>query len=210
MNSIFSSDSKLMQFMEWITKMLHVQILWVLGTLLGLVIGGIFPATFAMFAINRKWVLGQDFAVGKTFFQTYKENFLKANGLGFGLGLVGASFIYYMNLFSAIGGITSIVLVVITFTFILLFLMTLLFIIPVYVHFNISIPEVVKHALVMSISNPLHVLLMVLTFIGFWFLTDMVPVLLPFIGISVFTYILMRIAIAAFISVEKKINEQHV
>lgn len=208
MDSIFSRSGKLMQFMEWLTNMLHLQILSVLGILIGLVIGGIFPATFTMFAINRKWILGQDFPVNKTFFRLYKKHFLKTNVLGLGITLTGASLLYYLNLFRAIDGAISTVLVVLTFTLFLLYLMTTLYIVPVFVHFDIRLLEVIKHAMIIAISHPLHILLMVLSFIVFWYGIEIVPILTPFIGFSVLSYVLFRVANASFTSIKKKIINQ--
>ncbi|PAV31166.1 hypothetical protein CIL05_00455 [Virgibacillus profundi] len=206
---IFSSDSKLMQFMEWLTRLVHVQLIWILFCLVGLVIGGLFPATIGMFAIIRKQIRGEhDFPVFKTFLNLFKSAFVKANLLGWGMVLLGVSIYYYLQLFGQLGGVASIALVAIVFTLALLYLMTMLFIIPVYVHFDVSVPEVVKHAGIIAVSHPLHVLLMVAAYIAFWFGMSWFPVLLPFIGFSMLAYFLMRIAYAAFTSVEKKMSRQ--
>jgi uncharacterized membrane protein YesL len=206
--SIFSPDSKLMQVMEWLTRMLHIQVMWILFSMIGLFIGGIFPATFVMFAIIRKWIHGDDgIPVFKTFKDLYKKNFIKTNIIGWGMAISGASIFYYIKLFSATGGIISIVLVAMALSFALLYAVTALFIIPVYVHFDVDVLEMIKHAVIIAVSHPLHVLLMVITFIGFWYLMFWLPVLLPFIGFSILAYFIMRIANAAFISTEKKLSQ---
>lgn len=170
---------------------------------MGLVIGGIFPATFTMFSIIRKWIMKQeDFPVFKTFLKTYKDAFIKTNVLGYGMILLGSSIYYYIKLFSSI----SIVLVGVTFIFGLVYLMTSLFIIPVYVHFDISLPEVIRHAGVIAVSHPLHILLMVISLIGFWYLLFLIPAIVPFIGFSFISYILMFIANSAFTSIERKVE----
>ena len=206
---IFSSDSKLMQLMEWLTRMVHVQLLWILFCLVGLVVGGLFPATAGMFAIIRKQIRGeQDFPVFGTYLSLFKNSFVKANLLGWGMILLGMSIYYYLHLFGQLGGIASIAFAAIVFTFALLYFMTMLFIIPVFVHYDVSIPEVVKHAGIIAVSHPLHVLLIVIAFIAFWFGMSWFPVLLPFIGVSMLAYFVMRIANAAFTSVEKKMSRQ--
>ena len=193
-----------MRFAEWLTKLLHIQLIWILFCLIGLVIGGIFPATFSMFAIIRKWIIKQDdFPVLKTFMRTYKKVFIKSNILGYGMILLGFSIYYYIQLFSTI----SIVLVAVTSMFGLVYLMTSLFIIPVYVHFNISLPEVIKHAGIIAVSHPLHILLMVLSLIAFWYIMLLLPAMLPFIGFSFLSYVLMFIANTAFTSIERKVAQ---
>ncbi|MBO0600707.1 DUF624 domain-containing protein [Sporosarcina sp. E16_3] len=201
---MFKPSSKLMRFAEWLTKLLHIQLIWILFCLIGLVIGGIFPATFSMFAIIRKWIIKQDdFPVLKTFMRTYKKVFIKSNILGYGMILLGFSIYYYIQLFSSI----SIVLVAVTSMFGLVYLMTSLFIIPVYVHFNISLPEVIKHAGIIAVSHPLHILLMVLSLIAFWYIMLLLPAMLPFIGFSFLSYVLMFIANTAFTSIERKVAQ---
>ncbi|MFL6557407.1 MAG: YesL family protein, partial [Bacillus sp. (in: firmicutes)] len=68
---------------EWITKFAYVNFLWMGFSFLGLVIFGVSPATVAMFTIVRKWIIGeQDIPVFRTFWNTYKAEFLRSNGLG--------------------------------------------------------------------------------------------------------------------------------
>lgn len=202
---LFKPDSKLMRFAEWTTKLIHVQIIWILFSLMGLFFLGIFPATFTMFGVIRKWIMKQDdFPVFKTFWRTYKDMFLKSNLLGYGMLLLGSSIYYYIDMFSSM----SVVLFIVSMMFGLVFLMTALFIIPVYVHFDIPLPEVIRHASIIAVSHPLHILLMVLSLVGFWFFSTLLPAALPFIGFSLICYLLMLIAYSAFISIEKKVVNQ--
>ncbi|MBO0600588.1 DUF624 domain-containing protein [Sporosarcina sp. E16_3] len=205
---MFNIDGKLMQVMNWITRLLYLQLIWVVFCLVGLVICGIFPATFTMFGISRKWIRGNtDFPVFTTFKQMYKESFIKANILGWWIVLLAFSLYYYFDLISNFTGMISIILIAILITISLLFLVTSLFIIPVYVHFDVRLLMVIRHAVTIAISHPLHVLFMLATVITFYSLMLIVPGVFILIGISSFTLVLMIIANLAFNNIERKLNK---
>lgn len=201
-------SSRLMGIMNWITLLLYLQLLWILFTAVGLIIGGIFPATFAVFGVTRKWIRDQpDIPMFKTFLQLYKQAFGKANLIGWSVILLGSSLLYYFNLARSLTGIFSTILVVIIITIAIVYLMTVLFLIPVYVHFDIKILEVIKHAVFIAISYPLHIVAMASTLISFWYLMLYIPALFPFIGLSLLANVLMLISNNAFNSVERKIKQ---
>lgn len=208
---MFNIDGKLMHVMNWITRLLYLQIIWVVFCLIGLLIGGIFPATFTMFGISRKWIREDtEFPVFTTFKQMYKESFLKANILGWWIVLLGFSLYYYYNLISSFTGMISIILISLLITIVLLFLVTSLFIIPVYVHFDVRFLMVIRHAVTIAISHPLHVLFMLVTVITFYYLMLLVPGVFILIGISSFTLVLMIIANLAFNNIERKLNNNSI
>ncbi|GAB2556162.1 YesL family protein [Gracilibacillus alcaliphilus] len=207
--SMFGSNSKFIQFTEWITRMLHLQLVWTIFLIIGLGVSGFFPASFAMFAIVRKWIKGEeDFSVNKAFLNFYKAHFIKANLIGYGYILTGVSFLYYFHLIDMQSGIFFIVLKFLLLTVLLLYVMTGLFFIPVYVHFDIDVLEMVRHAFIIAITHPFHIALMIGVFIAFGAFLNVLPILLPFIAISMLVYFLMRIAVKAFQAIEGKQQEQ--
>lgn len=198
-----------MDVMNWITFLIYLQLLWVVFTIAGLVVGGVFPATFAMFGVIRGSLRDQsDVPVFKTFVQMYKEAFGKANLLGWGAFLVGFSLYFYYAWSRNLTGFVAVVLMMIVIFLAIIYLMTVLFLVPVYVHFDIKILEVIRHATFIAISHPFHLIAMVATFIGFWYLLFYIPGAIVFIGLSLLAYVLMFIANAAFNSMERKINAQ--
>lgn len=204
---MFGVDGKLMNVMNWITRLLYLQIIWFLFCLIGLVIGGVFPATFTIFGISRKWIReGTDFPVFTTFKQMYKESFMKANILGWWFVLLGFSLYYYFELISNFTGMISIFLFATLITISLLFLLTSLFIIPVYVHFDVRLLIVIRHAITIAISHPIHVVFMFATVIIFYYLMLLVPGVFILIGISSLTFVLMNVANLAFTNIERKLN----
>lgn len=204
---MFSVDGKLMQVMNWITRLLYLQIIWILFSLIGLVIGGFFPATFAMFGVARKWIREDtDSSVFTIFKQMYKESFIKANILGWWIVLMGFSLYYYYNLVSSLTGAISMILLAIVITMSLLYLVTTVFIVPVYVHFDVRLLIVIKNAVSIAITQPLHVFLLLVTVIVFYYLLLLLPALFILIGISSFTVVFMSIANYAFTNIERKME----
>jgi hypothetical protein len=62
-----------------ILRLVYINFLWILFSLLGLLIAGFFPSTVAMFTVVRIWVLGEtDAAIFNMFWKTLNISFLKA------------------------------------------------------------------------------------------------------------------------------------
>ncbi len=76
----------IVQFMEisnkWmlrVLKLIYLNFLWMLGTVVGLGIFGIGPATVALSCVLREWLQqNEDESVTQTFIKYYKENFKEA------------------------------------------------------------------------------------------------------------------------------------
>ncbi len=196
-----------MDVMNWITRLLYLQFLWGAFSLLGIVVGGVFPATFTMFGISRKWIReGTGFPVFTTFKKMYKESFFKANILGWWIVLLGFSLYYYFNLTNNFAGALSIISIAILITLSLLYAVTSLFIIPVYVHFDVRLLQVIRHAVAIAVMHPLHVVGLLTTIISFYYLMLLVPGVFILMGISSFAIVFMLIANMAFTNIERKLS----
>jgi uncharacterized membrane protein YesL len=58
------------------------------------IIFGLLPATAAMFAVARKWAMGEvDVPIFRTFWSSYRKEFWKVHTLGVVLTLIG--FVYF-------------------------------------------------------------------------------------------------------------------
>lgn len=199
---------KLNTIMEWIMRFFVLQLIWILFCLVGLVIGGIFPATFSMFAICRKWLNKQtEFPIFRTFWDMYRKGFLKTNLLGWVTTLTGCSLYYYFQLLKGTEGTMGLVLLIAVWIAGILYLMTALFIIPVYVHFDIKLIDVAKYALIISIAHPFHVISMAALIIGFSMVIILIPGLFPFFSFSVLAFGLMWMAKSAFTRMEQKVSK---
>src|SRR5699024_1097485 len=126
------------KFCEWVTKLVYLNLLWFTFTIVGLVIFGLMPATVAMFGVVRKWILeNKDIEITALFWKTYKEQFVKANGLGMILIALGYLFMTEIKILQAssvdIFRFASIGVVVIF----VMYLVVVMYFFPIFVHFNL-------------------------------------------------------------------------
>ncbi|WP_419954835.1 YesL family protein [Neobacillus niacini] len=185
---------------EWITRFAYVNILWIGFSLLGLVFFGISPATVAMFTIIRKWIMGEsDIPVFKTFWHTYKKEFLRGNGVGIVIALL--AYIIFIDLnYIKLDTMIQIPLYLIIFAII----MTLLYIFPVYVHYNVTFLQLFKNSFFIMMVNPVSSIMMLIGFVALFFVMRFLPALSIFFGGSLSAGIIMSSCYLAFQKIEKK------
>ncbi|TSB47749.1 YesL family protein [Alkalicoccobacillus porphyridii] len=175
----------------WVTKLAYVNILWIIFSLAGLILFGLFPATVSIFAIIRKWKKGDtDFPIFKTFWTFYRTEFVKSNQLGFILLVIG--FILYVDLrilyFSE--GFLQILyypILILSFIFILVCLNAF----PVYVHYELKAFQIIRTSFIRIIINPIPTIAMLGGTIVLWYLFTFLPGVIPFFGISLLTLVLV-------------------
>lgn len=176
---------------EWTMRLMYVNLLWVLFTFLGLVVLGFFPATTAMFTVMRKWVMKHDIPVFRTFWNAYKSEFMKSNYVG--LILILLVFFLFSNV-KIVAAITVPILKLLyipNIILILIFLLALLYIFPVFVHFNVGVKDVLKNAVILMTINPIPTFSMAVLTGGFCFILFQFPGLIPFFSGSVPAFLLM-------------------
>lgn len=204
---MFKIDGPFSRVMNWVTRLLYLQVLWVLFTLVGLVVGGIFPATFAMFGMTRKWIReGTEFQLFPAFKEMYRASFFQTNGLGWWMVLLAFSLGYYFTITSAMGGAFGLLSIVLLISVSLVAGMTSLFIIPVYVHYDVRLLQVIRHAVIIAMTHPLNVIGLLITVIVFYYLFLLIPGVFVLVGVSSFAVVSMLIANRAFMRVERKLS----
>ncbi|MFC4323903.1 YesL family protein [Litchfieldia salsa] len=188
-----------------ISRLAYLNLLWMIFTIAGLVVFGLFPATAAMFSVTRKWVMKDtDIPIFKTFWQSYKSEFIKSNLLGLVLVLIGGILFFDLRFFQSanigIWGILYMPLLAVTF----IYALVLLYVFPIFVHFDITIRQILKNAFLMMVLNPLSTIMMILSFISIYFLIMNIPGLIPFFTGSVLAYAMMFFSYRAIEKVQQK------
>ncbi|MEH7180079.1 YesL family protein [Neobacillus vireti] len=190
---------------EWIAKFAYINLLWIGFTLLGLVILGFFPATISLFTIIRKWMLGEgDIPIFRTFWKTYKSEFLRSNGLGLLVAFVSGLIILDLVFMKNLGNDFMSVIQIPLYMFIFAVVMTMLYLIPVYVHYELKLIQIVKNSFLMMLINPLENLVMLSGMAAMFFVVKFVPGLGFFFGGSISAAIIMASGYLAFNKVDKK------
>ncbi|MFC4319955.1 YesL family protein [Litchfieldia salsa] len=159
-----SWSSAIMLYLDRIVKFVTLNLLWIIFTIVGLGVFGIMPATAAVYSIYRKWLNNEEVpSLYKSFWKFYKESFISSNIIGLLIFIIGL--ILYLDYFfliqqqSMIVTIALVILTVIAFVYMVL----LLNIFPIYVHFKMKPFNYIKYAVVFGLVNPFRTLLM-----AFW------------------------------------------
>lgn len=190
---VISLVHKLFAIVEFVYRFIALNVIWVIGVLLGLGVFGFMPATVSLFFIVRKLIKGEtDIPLFSSFFQQYKAVFLKSN-------LIGAIFIpifyvLYVN-FEFVSYFYSneiqfyIYVLIISVTVIVI--MTFVNIFSVMANFNYSAFKYIRVAAGLVFLNPLRSGFQFIWIVAYAFIAIFYPNVIIVIGVSVLAYILM-------------------
>jgi len=167
--------NKINDILNWIARLAYLNLLWLFFIVLGGIVFGFIPSTVAMFSILRKWLDHEEVPLIHHFFKIYKQEFIKSNFLGMILGLVG--FLIYVDsqLILAFNGFIKIILLGSFMTVTILYLLVLFYIFPLFVHYQNSVFQYIKFALLIGISYPIKSLLMGISILSMLFIYFVFP-----------------------------------
>lgn len=189
----------------WIMNIAYINLLWIAFTLLGLVVLGLLPATVAMFAVLRKWIMGNlDTSIFKMFRLFYRKEFLKSNVTGLVLFIIG--YILYIDLTVFEFGQSiyeqahrlGVLIIAAIYT------MGLVFFFPLYVQYDLKWLQYIKLTFLTGVSSPIRAILMISIAIGICFVFAKMPGLFLFFFGSFIGYLWLVIALPLFAKLEKK------
>lgn len=190
---------------EWFVKIVYLQLVFILFTIAGLGVLGIFPALAALMAIIRQWLKGTtDQNVFKTFYSYFRQYFLKGNLLGYFLTILTSSLALYIYWFSQIDHLIANILLFIVFFLLLFILILWLFWLPVLVHYELKGFQHFKFSLLIGLMRPFHTISLILLGVFIYYLSRLIPGLLPIASVSLLAIGWMAIASNAF----KKFDER--
>lgn len=180
-------------FSVWITRLAYVNILWVAFTIVGLGILGFLPATAAMFAVVRKWIMdNEDIPIFKTFWKSYRKEFKKANVIGYILVLTGYVLFAELQILWAQENTVYFVASFGVLAIFFIYFIILLYLFPIFVHFNLKTFQYIKWPAIIGIVHPILTIVLGVGILFIHYLTFVtLPALLFFFGGSVTAYILM-------------------
>lgn len=185
---------------EWALNLFLLNLLWIIFSMLGLFIVGIFPATVALFAVMRKLTMeSKEVPVFKLFWTTYKREFVKANIIGYAWSLIG--FVLYIDLRVLNQLDSSLLNQLFTFGLYMIiaaYLVTLLYLFPIFVHFNLKKREYFKYAIILTIGRPIQSIMLIIGLTVGLFILWRVPGLIPVFGMSFISLLVMKIASISF------------
>lgn len=169
-------SGRMLRICEWIYRLAYLNLLWLLFTLIGCIILGLGPATQAMYAIMRRWINGEDeFSVFHTFLSYYKADFKQANVIGLVLATVGIFILIDFNLLRSFEGVIRYVLLGSFTTVFILYVLVMLYVFPIAVHYKNTTLQHFKSALIIGVSFPIRTLIMCTSVISSLFICFLFP-----------------------------------
>lgn len=176
MLKIFTSIS------DWVYRLLVVNFCWVLGILAGAVLFGFMPATIALHDVTRKWAHGQfDFPIGKTFFRSYKSQFLKKNIIGFSFLLLCSVLFINLRLAMVVEGTLMMVVYYFILFILVLLLVSIVVFFSVYTHYYYeSWWQYFVQSIAFTVGSPGLILKISIGFLLIAWLFYQLPGLIPF------------------------------
>lgn len=201
------SFEKVLQITEAITEFFMLNLMWLAGCVLG---GGIFgwaPSTVALLSVIRSKLMKKEYyGVVKSFWSTYKKEFVRANILGsvcmFFLLIVS---INKMNFDTQPEQIFS-VLSALSFVERMLIFGIILYMFPLYVHYEMELKKYIFKAFKLLVTKPFVTICIVLwTFLSFLIISK-IPGLIVVFGISAYFYGIMAINYQFFMRNELRLK----
>lgn len=179
-------------------ELFFLNIYWILFTIIGGIVFGLFPATIAVYScIRHKLTYGyykeKSFRLFK---DVYKNEFFKSNKMALVLYLMWLIIYIDFNFLSQfdmglVGNVVSGLLVAIS---LILFLMNL-YLFPIYVHFKGNIRSYIKRSFALIIGKPKESLVSLSMAAILIVLYYNLPGLVPVFGITLYAYVSLRIVL---------------
>ncbi|WP_342042683.1 YesL family protein [Bacillus sp. OTU2372] len=192
-------EGKTSIFLKTVTNIVILNFLWVICSLPVLTIG---PSTAAMYGVIRKWHLYKDESVIRSFIHEYrlffKQGFLVGN-LWLFLGMLLLLDVYF---FLQVPGTVKVVLIVVTVTTFILYMLTCAMLFPIMVHYQTKRLELIKQAFTFSIIDGKTTFAIILMWIGAGMVLFYAPLMVLVIVVPV-SMISFRFSMLAFDKVGK-------
>src|SRR5699024_3531837 len=151
------------------------------------------------FTVIHKWLMKETrIPIFRTFWETYKSEFKRANLAGlifFVIGLIAYVDIQFVQLHN---GLLNDFLFYTLIFIIVSYIVTLLFFFPVFVYFDLKFLKYLKQTFLIGVTNPLSFLIMIAGLILVWFAIRVLPGILPFFSMNLLGFIFMWAGLRAF------------
>ncbi|MFJ7936741.1 YesL family protein [Sporosarcina sp. NPDC096371] len=187
------------RYCEWIMRFAYINILWILFTILGFIVFGAAPASAAMFAVSRKWVMGNhDTPIFSVFWDTYRKEFVKANLVTFFMFLIGLLLYIDIQLFQQMKNIFAYVISFILMGVLLIYFAACFYLFPLLVHYETKVFQYIKYSFLYAVSYPMHSILMIVGTVIIYFVVTTIPGLLPVLSVGPLSVLIISISYRVF------------
>lgn len=197
--------NKIEELFQWLTRLAFLNMLWIGASIAGLLVAGSFPAVTAMLTVCRKWIIeGIEIPVFKTFINAFKQDFWKANIIGWILFL--SAVILYVNFELLMNGTIdfSPIVVFAYYFLVILFAIVAVNVFPLYVHYEAPLFKLFKNAVIIGFARiPITLGLLVLIG-GIIYLSLLAPAVIIFFSGSILSFTVMRLMMLTTEKIDKQ------
>jgi len=188
---------------EWVLRLAYVNLLWILFTLLGAGVLGLFPATSAVFSVIRKWLTdGGEFPVFRTFWSFYRADWLPMNALMLVYSVMGLGLILDFRLVRGWEGAAQPWVVLFLIFAFFVYLLSLIHLFPLYVHYRLKLHEYVLQSFLITLYRPLGSILMGCAVFLLYAVLMWLPGTLPVLAVSLPAVVVMALSFRIFRSID--------
>ncbi|MCM3359331.1 MULTISPECIES: DUF624 domain-containing protein [unclassified Psychrobacillus] len=190
----------------WMLSLIYLNLLWIMFTVLGLGILGLFPSTVALFGVVRLMIMKEGkepFKVFQSFWRIFKKDFWKANSFGLFFAFICYFLIFDFQFVQLSNGQFNFLLPALFFILISSIL-TLLFFFPVYVHFELKYFQYIKQSFLIAITSPLELFGILASTLAMYFFLTFLPGAIPLFSGSLLAYAITVLSFRAFRRIEQK------
>lgn len=194
---------------EWVLRLVWTNILWIGFTLLGLVVFGIMPATVALFTVTRKWAQKElDFSIWEVFKEAYVKEWKASNIMGLIFFIIGFILVADIRFFANIEGFYGLFILIFFIVLSLIFVMTLIFFFPIYVHYTFSTKAYLKQSFIYAFVSFKETILILLGLFFIGFLVYRTPGFIPFVTGVLPAYWIMNVCMKKFRYLERQYEQK--
>lgn len=201
--------SKLDYLFHWIVRLVILNGLWILFSILGLFVAGVFPATAAVLGVARKWMMGeQEMNIWNTYKQIYRSEFSSANRMGWILSVIGI--ILYSNYRVILNHAGEFVFAVPFAFYLLVFFYTILVIwsFPLLIHYKATWRQHFKNAIIIGLTKIHYTIFCGALIFAIIYLSLSYPGIIPFFTISLMGLACMWFTLKIFNQLDQAGNHQ--
>lgn len=194
---------------EYVMQLAYINLLWILFTLLGFGIFGLFPSTAALFAVTNEWVTEQkNTKVFSSFWRHYRIYFTRANMLGYVMIVIGVFLWLDLRLCTYYGGIFFELLGFAILGIALLYIISFIYLFPVCIRFQTSPFMTLKYALYSAVTHPIESLMMMLCITLIFIASNYFASIIPFFSFSCIGFVVTWLTTKVFPGVQKDTYEE--
>ena len=186
LNGIFNPENKFWSFMEKITDVFFLGILWFAASLPVFTMGA---ATTSMYQFTLKQADNEEGYVWRSFWKAFRKNFLPATGLW--LIILAAGGFLALDLWACMNiGVPRPVRTVclgVLLCLLLVFLLTALYVFPILSRFHLPIKKIIANSFIMAMGNLYVSVTVLVIYLVFGALSYYITILFPvFMGLAAF------------------------